>query len=324
LKAQSYPASLTTVFLVHNGSAAAQRQQAAQLAPEARHLTLARNRGWTGGNNAAIRVALSEAFAYVVMLNVDTVVDRGWLSGLVQAADEHPTIHIWQSRILLHGTTKINSLGNRIHYLGFGYCHGYGQPQTTSSSAAMVDYASGAAMLVKREVFETIGLFREDYMSYYDDMEFCWRARLVGYNVGVADASLCYHKYTFRKSPTRLYYLQRNRLMTLFSLERWGTLLMTLPCLLVAEGVLTGYFLARGWGRTQRRLWRSVCSPATWRLVAAHRRHARTLRRRKDAEIVKRFAATVVFPELDHPVLRYVLNPLLWLYWTTAKRFIVW
>jgi len=240
LKAQSYPASLTTVFLVHNGSAAAQRQQAAQLAPEARHLTLARNRGWTGGNNAAIRVALSEAFAYVVMLNVDTVVDRGWLSGLVQAADEHPTIHIWQSRILLHGTTKINSLGNRIHYLGFGYCHGYGQPQTTSSSAAMVDYASGAAMLVKREVFETIGLFREDYMSYYDDMEFCWRARLVGYNVGVADASLCYHKYTFRKSPTRLYYLQRNRLMTLFSLERWGTLLMTLPCLLVAEGVLTG------------------------------------------------------------------------------------
>lgn len=75
-----------------------------------------------------IRVALPEAFAYVVMLNVDTVVDREWLSALVHAADEHSDIHIWQSRILLHGMTKVNSLGNRIHYLGFGYCHGYGQP----------------------------------------------------------------------------------------------------------------------------------------------------------------------------------------------------
>ena len=189
---------------------------------------------------------------------------------------------------------------------------------------ARVDYASGAAMLVKREVFKAIGLFREDYVSYYDDMEFCWRARLVGYNVGVADGSLCYHKYTFRKSPLRLYYLQRNRLMTLLSLERWGTLLMTLPCLLVAEAVLAGYFLAQGWGRMQRRLWRSLWSPATWRLIAIHRRRTRRLRRRTDAEIVTRFASTIVVPELDHPLLRYVLNPLLWLYWAAAKRFIVW
>ena len=94
LKSQTYPASLFTVFIVHNGSAIAQRQRAVHLAPEARQLVLSHNRGWTGGNNAAIRVAMQERFEYFVMLNVDTVVDPAWLSAFVQAADESPDIHI--------------------------------------------------------------------------------------------------------------------------------------------------------------------------------------------------------------------------------------
>jgi GT2 family glycosyltransferase len=270
-----------------------------------------------------LQLTLAEGFEYLIMLNTDTALAPSWLAALVEAADERPDAHILQSAILLYGSEAVNTLGNRIHYLGFGYCGGYGR-QATTRPIPVIDYASGAAMLVKRAVFETIGLFREDYFAYYDDMEFCWRARLAGFNVELAERSVCYHKYRVEKPAQALYYLQRNRLMTFFTLPRLRTLCLTLPCLIVAEGVLTVYFIARGRGATQWQLLRFFLHPRTWRSIIANRRAIRRLRRRGDAEIVRGFAGTIAGSALDHPLLRYVFNPLLMAYWAMTRVFIVW
>lgn len=323
LGAQTYPASFFTVFIVNNGATEESERLVAQMAPTARMLSNAKNLGWAGGNNTAVRVALREGFDHLVMLNMDAVVDPDWLSSLVEAADQRPDVHILQSKILLFGTDKLNSIGNRTHFLGYGYCDGYGQDSHRRPSHR-IDHASGAAMLVKREVFERIGLFRDDYFMYYDDLEFCWRARLAGYNVGVAERSVCSHRYTTVGKLNYLYYLQRNRLVTLLTLERLGTILLTLPCLILAELVASIYCLARGWGRVQWRVARYFFRPGTWRAIIAGRREIRRLRTRKDAEIVKYFTGRVVFAETNPPILRYVFNPLLALYWACVRVFIVW
>jgi len=323
LSVQTYPADATTLFIVDNESTDETDALIARLAPRARRFRHADNRGWAGGNNTAIAAALREGFDDVVMLNMDTVVDRAWLSELVAAAQARPEIHILQSTILLHGTTQINSIGNRIHYLGHGYCQGYGSAHP-SPAPAVIDYASGAAMLIKREVFERIGLFRDAYFMYYDDLEFCWRARLAGFRVGLAERSVCHHKYEFQSTWNALDLLQRNRLTTLLTLERPGTLLLIAPCLLVAELVLSLYLIAIGKGAIPWNLLRHFARAGTWRTIGAVRREVEALRVRRDAEIVTGFAGTIVFAEIDSPVLRYLINPLLRAYWALVRRGIRW
>lgn len=323
LQRQTYPGEQFQIFLVGNGVSDATRAFIARVAPEARTVELTRNRGWTGGNNAAIRIALAEGAQYLVLLNVDTIVDPAWLAALIEAAKTDPTTHIWQSTILLNGTGKIHSVGNRIHYLGYGYCHGYGHDAAHAPQGVM-DFASGAAMLVRRDVFDAIGLFRQEYFIYGDDLEFCWRARLAGFHVGLAERSMCHHVYDFTARLTKLYYFQRNRLLTLLTLPRLRTLALTAPCLLMSELVLAGYFVARGEGQAMRGVARYFLRPRTWRIIRLRRRQIHRLRQRPDAAIVKQFAGRIVFAEMDHPLFRYVANPLLACYWALAKPFIVW
>lgn len=324
LRAQTYAPERFTVFIVNNGWDDAGQRAVDRLAGGARILHAGGNLGWSGGTNLALRIALAEGFEYLVMLNIDTRVDPAWLERLVEAAESRPDVHVLQSTILLEGTTRINSAGNTTHFLGFGYCRGYGRELGAGRADAPPDFASGASLLVKRRVFDAVGLFREEYMMYYDDMEFSWRARLAGFNIGVADASLCYHKYQFQRNPAWLYYRQRNRWLTLLTLEKRRTLLVIAPVLLLGECVLTGYFLARGWGEVQLRLARHFLHPDTWRSIRTRRRQVARMRTRRDAEIVRAFAGRIVFPEIAHPLLRYLINPVLAGYWSLVRRLIVW
>jgi GT2 family glycosyltransferase len=195
LTRQTYPAKRMHLFVVNNGVTERSRRLIAALAPGATVVEQRRNAGWGPGNNAGIRLALQQGYEYLVLVNVDTVLDPLWLARLVEAAQAQPDLHMLQSLILFEGTTRIQSLGNRIHFLGYGYCTGYGRDAARLTELPTMDYASGAAMLVKRQVFEAIGFFRHDYFLCYDDMEFGWRARLAGFNVGLVRGSICYHKY---------------------------------------------------------------------------------------------------------------------------------
>jgi hypothetical protein len=324
LRRQTYPRDRFDVFIVSNGVSEETRRFIRRAAPGARLLDNPRNLGWSGGNNRAIRVALAEGTEYVILLNIDTVAEPDWLERLLDDARRRPELHILQSKILLDGTGRINSLGNRIQYLGYGYCNGYGQEDRRPSPPMPVDYASGAAMLVRRQVFERVGLFWDQYHIYYDDVEFCWRARLAGFNVGFAESSVCHHRYDFRVRMDRLYHFQRNRLLTLLTLARVPTLLLIAPCLVVSEAVVALYLVSRGWGAAVWGVLKDFLRRDTWRLIRARRRDVGGLRVRRDAEIVGGFAAEIVFREVDHPLLRYVANPLLRLYWMLAKRLLRW
>jgi GT2 family glycosyltransferase len=268
-------------------------------------------------------VALAEGAQAVVLLNVDTVLARDWLAHLALAAAQRPAAHILQSKILLQGTNRLNSLGNRIHFLGYGYCAGHGRQEGWQVSGAM-HFASGASMLIKREVFERIGLFREDYFLYGEDLEFCWRAQLAGFNLGLVEESVCHHRYRFRRQPELIFLRERNRWTTLLTLPRRRTLLVLAPCLLVSQLLLCAYGLGVGWGGGVWRLLRHFSRPSTWRQLRLVRRQVQQLRVRSDAEIVRGFAGTIEFPDFGGFVLRCVLNPCLQAYWWVARRLIVW
>ena len=194
LEAQSPVNAEVEYFAVDNGASENSARLVKSLAPRYRRLDNQSNKGWASGNNLAIQMVLSEDFDYIISLNMDTILDKDWLKSLIDFAVDRSDLHIFQSKILLHGTGRINSAGNRIHFLGYGYCLGYGETAGLSIRRPEADFASGAALLVKSEVFKRVGLFQEEYFMYYDDLEFCWRARLAGFRIGMAPDSHCYHK----------------------------------------------------------------------------------------------------------------------------------
>lgn len=180
-------------------------------------------------------------------------------------------------------------------------------------------------MLVKRGVFERIGLFREEYFMYCEDMEFCWRARLAGFNIGLADQSICHHKHDPIKTLHSIGFVERNRWLTVLTLEQWPTLLILAPCRIVSAGVLWLFLCLRGRVDVPFRLVIHFLRPGTWRWIAARRREVRALRRRSDRAVVGQFAGAVFVSEA-HPFLRRVMNcivnPLLLAYWAIARRLI--
>jgi len=276
LLAQTFPKGQWSLFIVDNASTPESRAFLEQVAKEARILPVKGNLGWAGGNNSAIRIALREGYDYFVMLNMDVVLDGEWLKHFAEDAERRGDVEIFQSKIYLHGTDRINSFGNRIQFLGYGYCNGYGRKGPVPSTP--IDFASGASMLVKREVFERCGLFCEEYFLYGEDLEFCWRARLAGYRVGLAERSICYHKYDFRNILNALYYVERNRLLSLFTLEKWGTLLLTLPALLLFEMGAFLTFTLRGKGGVFVQILHYFLQKRTWRFLRDRRRQIKRLR----------------------------------------------
>ena len=86
------------------------------------------NDGFAKGNNDAMKLALAQDFDYIVLFNMDTVIEENCVSELVKVAERDEKIGAVQARLMLYPEKeKINSLGNLTHFLGFGYCLGYRQ-----------------------------------------------------------------------------------------------------------------------------------------------------------------------------------------------------
>ena len=80
----------------------------------------------------------------------------------------------------------------------------------------VVEAASGCAMLIRREVLETIGLFDDRYFFSFEDIDLCWRAHKAGWNTLLVPSALAYHeghRSIGAGSAARLYFAARNHLL---------------------------------------------------------------------------------------------------------------
>lgn len=172
------------------------------------------NLGFAGGNNVGIKYALERGADYVMLLNNDAVVAPDFLSELVRVAESGANFGILGSRIYKYDTDKIVFDGGRVNkWLNRATHVGNGELGSMNHG---VDYITGAAMLIKREVVERVGPMREEYFLYYEDVDWCLRARKVGYKCVLVPTSKVWHKVsatTKEGSSSYIYYHTRNRLM---------------------------------------------------------------------------------------------------------------
>ncbi len=183
------------------------------------------NLGYTGGNNIGIKKALTGGADYVFILNPDTEIKKDTISSLVKLADESKAA-IFGPKILFNDRKTIWYAGGTFDKNNILGTH-RGMDEVDKGQydhVAETDFASGAAIFVKSPVFEKVGLFDEKYFLYLEDMEFCLRAKLAGFNSVYNPKAVVYHKNaksTGLGSPLQDYFITRNRLLLAFKYVSW-------------------------------------------------------------------------------------------------------
>jgi Predicted glycosyltransferases len=332
LTAINYPDEKYKIIIVDNASidfsARIINEYKSRFPEKIEFITSAENTGFAKGNNIGIARAIEDDCEFVYLLNQDTTVEPDFLKEAVLQIKNDADIAGVQSRLMLYGKQNIvNSLGNQIHYLGFGFTTSYNlqyNEKEYQRSSNGICFASGAACLLRASALKESGLFNEDFFMYCEDMDLAWRLRLLGYRFEIALRSVVYHKYKFSSSTFKFYFLERNRIITALQNYKTGTLLLLLPMFLLMEAGMLGYAILKGWGKEKLRVYLYFINPQNLKKIILCRRGVQETREITDNKLMSCFVSVILFDEVDNIVLNKIANPILALYLKIIKNIIFW
>jgi len=175
------------------------------------------NLGVARGNNQGIYKALESECDYVLLLNNDIEFDEDTIRLMVEyAQDKGESIIV--PKIYYHGSHVLWMAGGHISKVrGISPHRGDGEKDWGQYDAIeYIEYAPTCFMLIKKEVFQRVGMMDERYFVYYDDTDFVWRANGEGYKIVYYPNAIVHHKVSFStggdESLFSIFYTTRNRI----------------------------------------------------------------------------------------------------------------
>lgn len=320
-----YPKENLKIFFIDNGSSDDSLEYAKNNYKDLEYYVNEKNLGFAEGNNIGINKTISLGYDYVYLINQDTISEPDSLKKLVNLLQSDESIAAVQPRLMLWPEKdKVNSLGNSIHYLGFGFSGGGYQKFSGDLTPKEIAYPSGAAVVIKTEVLKKIGLFDPRLFAYHEDLDLGWRMRLAGYKVFVAPDAVVFHKYEFSRSITKYYYMERNRFICLLENYKLGTLAFILPAGIIMEIGLFVFSIFSGFWPQKLKVYGYFLRWSNWQEIIKSRKSKKSIRVIGDKDIVKLFTGKIEFQEIDNFILKYVVNPIFNLYWQIIKHLIIW
>jgi len=180
-----------------------------------------KNLGFARGVNKGIKYALKNGADYVMLLNQDAIVngilplrqaqvqnDRGTIDELVKVMKKDKKIGVC-GPLIFTPDKKVWSAGGVIDKKRYSGGHLF---KMLKKSPYQVDFISGCAMMIKKEVFEKIGFFDERFFLYYEDVDFCLRTKKAGFKVVFIPQAVVYHQISNgEKAKLKQYYMAKNR-----------------------------------------------------------------------------------------------------------------
>lgn len=181
------------VLVVDNGSLAEQRRLLAEGIEgrvDAGLMLLERNLGYAGANNVAMRELFARGCEHVLLLNGDTIVARGSVAALVEAARADRTAGPLGPRVSDgRPGQRPTSLGERYRAALLWVPRSLVRVRARRQRPYRVSGVTGCAMLVPRALFERVGGFDESLFAYYEEVDLCLRAREAGFRPTVAPSA---------------------------------------------------------------------------------------------------------------------------------------
>ncbi len=175
------------------------------------------NLGFPAGNNIGIQLAMNSGADYLLLLNNDTVVEKDFMTRLVEASENDPKIGICGSKIYYYyerekiwaaGGGFINPVTSRSRHFGLNETD-----NENNSRVRELDYITGCSLLIKREVVEKIGILDGNYYLYNEESDWALWTKRAGYKIMYNPQSKLYHKVSAiigRDNLPVKYYFTRN------------------------------------------------------------------------------------------------------------------
>jgi GT2 family glycosyltransferase len=202
--------------------------------PDVTLLRLKKNEGYSQGYNEALTMVDAK---YYVLLNSDIEVTPGWLSPLIRLMESDNDIAACQPKILSYHQKEYfeyaGAAGGYIDSFGFPFCKGRVFTTLEKDHGQYNDiypifWATGACLVIRSEIFHSLGRFDPDFFAHMEEIDLCWRIEAHGDKVMYNGHSTVYHVGggTLHKSNPRKTYLNfRNGLTLLFknysAVELW-------------------------------------------------------------------------------------------------------
>ena len=241
------------VIVVDNASKKDEASYIFEKYPQAKVIRSQQNLGFAGGNNLGIKASKGK---YILLINNDTYFKEYNIDALIKRLEASDRIGMvcpklrfsWGNNPIQYaGYTALSSITVRNKSIGFGE-EDHGQYDT----AHPTPYAHGAAMLIKREALEKVGLMPECFFLYYEELDWSMMFTRAGFEIWYDPACTVYHKEsqaTGKNSPLRTFYIVRNRLLLVKRNWKGITKYLSYAYLLGAVGVrdILKYALSGKW-----------------------------------------------------------------------------
>jgi GT2 family glycosyltransferase len=206
------------IVVVDNGSQDDSAEHIARRFPHVKVMGIPRNIGFAAACNLAIKDGLDEHTQYVLLLNNDTVLHPDFFTELLRAAKANPQAGIFGPKVysaaepdrLWHAGARRRRWVLAAVDLGRDQCDN-GQFEHVRE----VDYVFGCSMLIRRQVFERVGMLDTGYFLYLEDMDFCLRAQAAGYRLLFVPQARVWHQgsaSTAQNPSLRKYHLVKSTL----------------------------------------------------------------------------------------------------------------
>lgn len=213
------------VYVADNGSTDGSTDWLRREMPDVRLIEFSENYGFAEGYNQA----LSQIEAtYYLLLNSDVEVHAGWLTPLLSYMNTHPQVAACQPKLLSQISPRYfeyaGAAGGFVDKLGYPFCRGrlfatvepdYGQYDHVHP----VFWATGAALMVRADVFHRVGGLDGRFFAHMEEIDFCWRLRSRGYGIVCIPDSVAYHVgggTLPKESPRKVFLNFRNNLLMLY------------------------------------------------------------------------------------------------------------
>ncbi|MDX1618921.1 MAG: glycosyltransferase family 2 protein [Balneolaceae bacterium] len=212
------------VLLADNASTDGSADWVRENWPQVRIVTLDRNYGYCGGNNRGARKANGDL---LVFLNNDVQVEPDWLSKLNECFQAHPDAAALQPKMRSCDNPAYfeyaGAAGGFLDRYGYPFCRGrlfdtLEEDLGQYDDASELLWASGAALAIRKEQFEELGGFDEDFEFHMEEIDLCWQLWNRGHKVRFCPDSIVYHLgggSMPMHSPRKVYYNYRNNLVML-------------------------------------------------------------------------------------------------------------
>ena len=243
------------IIIADNSSSDGSIEYLKQFHPELKVINLKKNFGFARGYNLALKQVEAD---YYILLNSDIEVTENWIMPVVRLMEENPAVAACQPKIRsYHEPEKFEyagAAGGFIDKYGYPFCQGrlFQSLETDTGqydTATEIFWATGACMFVRSAVYHRLGGFDDDFFAHMEEIDFCWRAKNLGYKIMYCPESVIFHigGGTLPKNNSRKTYLNiRNNIIMLYKNLEPARLVRVLAARIILDYVAAIKFLVDG------------------------------------------------------------------------------